>query len=284
MLKRFVRRVLRKVIGRRRRRLVFLVMLTDHCNLNCVGCNVFSPVADKAFLDLDAYTEDLKRIRGIFGSDCDVILMGGEPLLHPGLIDFMHRTRQILEKSDISIITNGMLMSKQSEVFWEAVKADLVTIKVTKYPIKVDYDAIEAACGERGVGFRYHDGHEPKSTFVMQAINPRGTSDAVSNYRRCTVRSCTSLRDGRMFPCIIAANIHIFNKHFGYDIPVVEGDYIDLAKGGRASRALRRLYDRKEPLPMCKYCDIDSKLSSKVTYGRSNKDIDEWVRPERVGK
>jgi hypothetical protein len=284
MLKRFIRRAVRKVIRRRRHRLIFQVMVTDHCNLNCVGCNVFSPVADKAFLDLEAYTVDLKRIRAMFGSDCEVILLGGEPLLHPDLIDFLHRTSQIMEKADISILTNGMLISKQSEVFWDAVKAERVTIQVTKYPIKVAYDAIEAECKARGVDFRYHDGYEPKSTFIMQAINPQGTSDAASNYRRCTVRLCTSLRDGRMFPCIVAANIHNFNKYFGYDIPVVEDDYVDLAKGGRASRALRQLYDRKEPLPMCRYCDIDTKLSSGVPYARSSKDISEWVMPERVGR
>ncbi|MBQ9003795.1 MAG: hypothetical protein IJ087_18270, partial [Eggerthellaceae bacterium] len=80
------------------------VQVCDHCNLRCAGCLHFAPLAEESFLDVKAYEHDLQRlasisgIEGYFGS---VALMGGEPLLHPRLVDVVRITRAHLPQQDV---------------------------------------------------------------------------------------------------------------------------------------------------------------------------------------
>ena len=59
--------------------------LTDHCNLSCVRCSHFSPLAKSSFfIDVHLFERDCCRLAELTGGDVDEIqLSGGEPLLHP---------------------------------------------------------------------------------------------------------------------------------------------------------------------------------------------------------
>jgi organic radical activating enzyme len=265
---------------------IFQVKLTDHCNLDCVCCNTYAPICEKFYLDLNSYEQDIERVREIFSDRCEVILSGGEPLLHPDVIEFFHKTRALLPKAKISLVTNGMLVQRQTEEFWRALREEHVALRVTKYPIKVDYEAIREQCAKQGVEFAYHNENEAKeeakASMIIQGIDPKGSGDPERNYRRCSVRHCTTLRDGKLYPCFVVANIHHFNKYFGYDIPVSEADRVDVYRARSAHRVRRRLYNRKQPLDFCRYCDIDMKLVSCVEYTRSKKQISEWVNSDKL--
>ena len=65
------------------------VQVCDHCNLRCAGCLHFAPLAGERILDLEGYAYDLERlaaIEGIEGYFGSIVLMGGEPLLHPNIV------------------------------------------------------------------------------------------------------------------------------------------------------------------------------------------------------
>jgi hypothetical protein len=282
-LKRAARRAKKRAQDYLRPVITFQVQVTEHCNLDCIGCNVFSPIADRSFLDLPSYERDIKRIHKLFGDRCEIILLGGEPLLHKDLAQFFEVTRRLMRRSRISILTNGVLMLRQPEAFWQSLKDNAIVVLMTKYPVKVDYEGIIERCRSYGIECGYHDGEEPKDTLIMQAINVHGTGDAARNYSRCSVRSCTSLGDGKLFPCMIARSIGHFNKYFGYDIPVSADDYVDIHRETSPRSVRRKLYNRKQPIPMCKYCDIDTKLVSCVDYTRSRKELSEWVNLEKTG-
>ena len=57
--------------------------LVGNCNLNCKGCNHFSPIAEKGELDCDAFRKDINQLYKVLG-DCihSINLLGGEPLMH----------------------------------------------------------------------------------------------------------------------------------------------------------------------------------------------------------
>ena len=65
--------------------------IVDHCNLNCVGCSHFSPLAEPYFKDVDEYREEMKDLSKFeIGT---IRIMGGEPLLHPKWYEFCEITR-----------------------------------------------------------------------------------------------------------------------------------------------------------------------------------------------
>ncbi|MBI4283239.1 MAG: radical SAM protein, partial [Chloroflexi bacterium] len=88
------------------------ISVTDHCNLNCVYCKVgsISPLPRHKIL---AY-EEIQRIVQIAASlgISKVRLTGGEPLLRPDLSKLVGMIAKIEGIDDISLTSNGMLLSK----------------------------------------------------------------------------------------------------------------------------------------------------------------------------
>jgi MoaA/NifB/PqqE/SkfB family radical SAM enzyme len=81
------------------KKLSFHVRLTEHCNLNCAGCSAFSPVADEKFYDVDVFRNDCERIAALTNGEIgQIVLAGGEPLLHPRITDFFDISRSFFGK------------------------------------------------------------------------------------------------------------------------------------------------------------------------------------------
>lgn len=108
--------------------LKFEVHLTDKCNLNCKGCMHFSCLCEETnLLDIHIYENDCKRISELTKGKIDnILLLGGEPLLHPNVKDFLIITRKYFPEISIpnrigiiDLVTNGILLHKQSDDFWE---------------------------------------------------------------------------------------------------------------------------------------------------------------------
>jgi molybdenum cofactor biosynthesis enzyme MoaA len=54
-----------------------------------------------------------------------ILLMGGEPLLHPELERFFPAARTAFPSAKIKIVTNGILLSKKEDSFWRHSKKDI---------------------------------------------------------------------------------------------------------------------------------------------------------------
>jgi MoaA/NifB/PqqE/SkfB family radical SAM enzyme len=130
----------------------FDVHLTDHCNLNCKNCLHFSSLAEKKLLDIDTYERDCiqlnKLTRGIVN---DISLLGGEPLLHPMITDFMTITRKYFPNGIINIVTNGLLLAKQPAVFWENCMKNDIQIHISVYPVGINYSYIKEKTDRYGI-------------------------------------------------------------------------------------------------------------------------------------
>ena len=87
------------------------ISLTDHCNLRCVYCMPkegmqWQPRADQ----LSA--EEIARVveTAAQGGVKRVRLTGGEPLVHPQVVDIVRRIASIPNIEEISLTTNAMLL------------------------------------------------------------------------------------------------------------------------------------------------------------------------------
>jgi uncharacterized radical SAM superfamily Fe-S cluster-containing enzyme len=115
--------------------LAYLEMhLTDHCNLGCKGCSHFSPIAEVWFANLSEHKRDMRQLRTLFSNIEIIRLVGGEPLLHPEIEEFLYVTREYFGKVSIRIATNGLLLPFMTERFWEACKVNRIEINCTVYP------------------------------------------------------------------------------------------------------------------------------------------------------
>ena len=255
----------------------FEVHLSEHCNLNCMGCNNFSCIAEPEFVDPDEFKRDFTRMGELFGHVCDrIYLLGGEPLLNPDIITLMKIARENFTDGNIYVFTNGILLPKKGPEFWTACHDNNIGILISAYPIKIDIDAIRSLSEKFSVcvNWAWDQQENERNTFHVATINLSGDSSIPVNFYMCTRgNQCITLSHGRLFTCTFAPHVHHFNKFFGQHIEITEADYINIYSDITSDEILNRL---REPIPACRYC-VTAKPSRKFTWGLTRKDIHEWL-------
>lgn len=251
--------------------------LVDHCNLNCVCCEHFSSISDEFYAEIDTLVEDFKRLSLVVGKEnLNLYLLGGEPLLHPNLIEILNKVRCVFpdtESVNIRLVTNGLLLLKMPSAFWEACHRNSITLSVTKYPINLDYVAIEETSKSYGVSFEIF--HVTTTAFMrMMPIDIQGENDPSDSFEHCPIaHRCCYLKGSRLFSCPRIPNINAFNKQYGYDLTVSENDYLELGEGVTRAEVYDFLDKHND---FCRYCNAD-KLNNKVAWKVHSKAINEWV-------
>lgn len=259
-----------------RKFLKFEVHIVDHCNLNCRGCGHFSPISSPVYLDLDQYKKDLLRIHKLFGINVRLInLMGGEPLLHSRLTDFFFITRKIFPDTNISLITNGLLLPNMSNSFWEAIEENDIQIEVTRYPIKFDYSFISELAKTKHARFCFFGSTKYTArTFNRLPLDLAGTQDEVLSYIMCYMANdCIALKNGKLYPCPVAAYAYKISHIHDIKFTNLNRDFIDIYAAESAEQIMEFL---SRPIPFCRYCNV-KKRTGGHPWRPSNKDISEWL-------
>jgi ABC-2 type transport system ATP-binding protein len=84
--------------------------IVDHCNLNCAGCSHFSPLAKSKYASLEIFEKNISKLSTYNLVIEQFNLLGGEPLLHPQIKDFIIISKKYLN-TNIVIKTNGILLT-----------------------------------------------------------------------------------------------------------------------------------------------------------------------------
>jgi len=122
----------------------FILNIVDHCNLRCKGCDHFASIAEERFVSLEHIKRDLARMSILLNGNVKRIgVMGGEPLLHPELKQILISARVYFPDTLIQLVTNGLLLLRQDEEFWQICRENNITLVNTRYPINLDYEKIK---------------------------------------------------------------------------------------------------------------------------------------------
>jgi len=260
----------------KRKQFRFDVPITDHCNLNCKCCWVFSPVAEKTFLNVKQYISDLHKLSEITnGEVSDIALAGGEPLLHPELIEIMDATRKYFTNIEIFIITNGTILKKQSDEFWSACRRNKIKVSITRYPIKLDFKFLKSKAEKEAVKLEYWGGEsEPIKSMWKLPFDLNGTQDLEHSWKYCKEANfCMRLANGKIYPCGQVYSVGHFNKYFNTNMVVSEKDVLELDNIRNLDEILTFA---STPPPFCKYCKKKD-ITFGLKWGISKKEISEWV-------
>lgn len=257
-------------------RFKFQTHIVEHCNLKCRGCYHFSSLAKEEYLSVEEYAKDIERLGNLFNRNIEeIFLLGGEPLLHPQLSEFFSATRKSAPNAPVKLLTNGLLLCNMKEDFWTSIIQNNVQLWVTKYPVKFDYDKAEQMAIDRGIKLHYFS-KEPVRTLGYQPLTLKGDKDNLKNFVDCyRANECIDLKHGKVYPCIIPAEIKPFNDYFGKNLGVCEADYVDIYDVSTGMELLEKL---ERPIEFCKYCNRDDiSIFGKCAWSSTKYDIKEWV-------
>jgi len=256
--------------------LQFQVHLVEHCNLKCSGCLHFSPLAEEEFLDIKEYEQDCNRLSELFDSEAGVIhLLGGEPLLHPNLVEFMHITRAAFPTGRIILLTNALLLPSMDEQFWRACHQYRIEVTPSRYPVQFDYSVWKDYAQKFDVFYNLEDQFKDKTQMCRIQISPKGDQPVEKNFYNCwkSAGICTTLSHGRIYPCDTAAYAPSLKKYFDLDIHLSKRNSVDIYSVNSAEELMRKL---ASPIPFCRYCNLEG-LKFFENWSVSKKDWYEWI-------
>jgi hypothetical protein len=198
--------------------------------------------------------------------------MGGEPLLHNNIIDFLTIGRKYFPKANLEIWTNGILLPKQTPEFWEICRVKNIRINITEYPIKINREQINNLARQYNVKFVYPD-NKTELLWIEMKLKKSGCQDIEKNFRFCGMSNeCIHLYEGKLYTCPIIAYVKYLNNYFDENFKVTEDDYINIYKAKNMDEILDFLC---KPIPFCKYCSIEKVCLTE--WGISKKEREEWI-------
>lgn len=252
--------------------------LVDHCNLNCRGCDNFSPLAPETYTELSVFEADCSRMSQLMGHKNrikEIQLLGGEPLLHPQVKEFMNIARKYFPLTPINIVSNGLLLQKQDKDFWECCRRNNVHIVVTKYPVRFDYNHVAEYAKSQGATFSFYGNTEiVEKTMICIPLDVTGRQDGKDSFLRCSrANRCISLDHGRIYTCSLIPYVKYFNKKFGTNLEATSADYLNLHDIESFEEILEFVC---KPVPFCRYCDIKNTVRN-ITFGISRCEREEWT-------
>ena len=238
----------------------------DHCNLNCKSCTHFCPlVTEPTFTDLERYTQDIQTLSKKLAIRT-IRLMGGEPLLHPQINDFIRVTREAYPHSRLFIVTNGLLLLKMPEAFWETLQTYRVRIHWSKYPpLKERFAEIENRLRKARVS--YHGG-DASYFGNFSAFGSDDQTDPQEAFKACGNR-CHNLYRGKLYTCP-ACYVFRANDYFKANHEIPEGWDIYQYTGKELQHFLNK------PIPFCRYCHHAVHPKS-FPWDASKRQKEEWM-------
>lgn len=256
-----------------RSKLFFDVEITEHCNLNCKGCESLAPLAEEEYLDIEECEKDLSRLSEISGGIVDHInILGGEPLLHPYIDRFLTLTRRYFPIGRIVIVTNGILLKSMEQKFWEACKKNEIVLGVTRYPMQLDYGWIINKAEKEGVQFQWF-GNDRREHWIHTKMDLSGQMNGTESFLHCwNANTCTVIEHGKLYPCPRVAKIRHFKNVFKANMPVSEKDYLVIEEIKSLDEVMNFLAN---PIPFCRFCCPKSHY--KEPWEISRKIMEEWI-------
>lgn len=222
--------------------------IVDHCNLNCRGCGHASNIAPVGFMDIDVFRKDMSRLSLLFENITKVRILGGEPLLHPRLTEFIRVARECFPRTDLRVATNGLLIPKQEGAVFEAMRENDACFDITCYlpTFNMLFEIKRKLLTEN---VRYQIMQPAVSFFKFFSKERR---DPVAVFACCGL-DCVTICRGRLSRCGMEASYERIAKRYGLPVVSEKDGRIDIYEDGLDGwELLRRVY---EPFSLCGYCN-----------------------------
>lgn len=255
---------------------VLIVNILDHCNLRCQGCDHFACIAEPYIVSKETVCSDLHQMSKLLNGDyvMRLCVMGGEPLLHPELGEILKKAREEFPNVSIRLYSNGVLLLKQDETFWECCRNNKIEIFITKYPINLDFAEMENKAKREAVSLVFWFGTDTyiKESF-KKTIDLTGQHNPVESFAKCEISNFGNfLMEGKLYGCPFSCQSYrIFNKKFGQHLRMTCDDYLDIY----SITDKRQMFEfAAKPKFYCRYCDGRTHT---FPWKRTTGCIDEWI-------
>lgn len=246
--------------------------ITTACQLSCVSCNHLVPLWREHGVwraDPDQVRRDLTRLATIMHAHAWGAL-GGEPLLHPNLMQILSIVRASGISDRIEVWTNGLLLHKMKDDFWYSDCIDEIVLSVYEGKhTEESLDWIIRRCDLAEYKLRILDErnwHNFRTNLESEPTSPLVTK---AKFDGCFFRQFSRVANrGYFYTCCCAPHqpVLLQDRAEGADGVLIEG----LTEEG-----LRNYLERSEPLGCCSMCA--GRDTAKPIQWSEERDPSKWI-------
>lgn len=230
------------------------IHLAEHCNLNCKFCSMFCGLVTKAqLLDMNEFSIGLHQLKSFFSHIKKFRIIGGEPLLHPSICEFFSLIRRVYPKTEIRLLTNGILLPQMSESFFEELKNFDVHTVITFYPaVANSIEKLQKLMESHHVDYEI----TPPVSHFLKIYDMKGQNDPAEQFRKCHWRGyCATMYGSRIAACFVPFVINHYFECFESHQEI--SGTIDLFEDGLTTAKIRRRLEQS--FNLCRYCDFEKR-------------------------
>ncbi len=258
------------------KKLILEYHLVDSCNLKCAGCSHYSSLLDKlTYVPLEDIVTDLSLLKNKVGDNLTTLrLLGGEPLLHPQICECLTEIRNIFPKTNLVIVTNGILLKKMPEEFYNICSKSNIQISITDYGLLNITEILDKL---KDLNIKATVYRNSNKNLIWHYKHIRLTGGKIDCLSKCIFKNmCNNYRNGKIYLCPHIAYIDFFNKYFGKNIELDNTDYISLDEINSFDELIEKINSAK-PNFCYHYCNYyDKTHPKKGEWYTTKKDINEF--------
>lgn len=268
------------------------IHITEQCNLNCKACLHMIPISNHKdyYWFVDSYIKPQLELLAKHSSIVDtLVIMGGEPTLHPDIASILYIARALFPDIPIKLATNGVFINKfENPEFIKSLIDNEINVCIVAYPYssraEEQYNKLFNILENNNVSFSLSSIIDQDQHFLIQPFRKEINNFELKPEYCKAHHYCTMLKDDKLWVCHLAAYVDSLKERFPeLDwINVDEGAYVDLKDPDITDEMI--LEKMRSFSSICTHCvephrGWDSDDPTEYTnWARSEGKKEEWVR------
>jgi len=237
--------------------------ITNQCNLACTNCNRFNDHDFRGHYYWEDSAESVEAWSQRINASM-IVIIGGEPSLHPGLETWVVNLRRLWPETTIMIQSNGTDLKIDRHAFYN------------KY--RVGWGISVHRPEMRPVLERQWGDLIDNTQFTPAAIIPQGDgfivhhSDPEKAFRACTMRHSHTIFKGQLYKCPVMAVLPEFRTQQSVEMDSRQEQLLSQYQPLSVDCSEQQLIDfvdaRQQPIAQCEFCPGEFKFTPVVFHKR----------------
>lgn len=231
-------------------------LVATACQLSCTACTNAVGFIPQEIYPVDELKAEMDAAAEVMHTHV-LCLLGGEPLVHKGIVELMRHANASALCDRVQVLTNGMRLHMMKDEFW----AELDQLKISIYPDRTQPENVQLAkdkAAEYGFFLDFYDVAADPFRAVHRA-EPASPEVAQATYDGCWYRTFTrKLERQHVYRCCTSPTI-------SKDIMGLPPDADGIPLDGLTPDGLREFLDRPTYMASCTRC-----------YGNTGPRLGEW--------
>lgn len=231
------------------------VCITQKCNLKCKYCSHLIPLFNAPIhYELVKILQSIDRFLDAIDYLHHIGILGGEPFLHPDLINIVNKLLGYKKIGYIEILTNGTYIPSDSVL--EQISDDRILIRISDYGCSSDkLEGFVSKLIQHKILYQIYQEHSWHDYGLTNVPHLRNVFQLKNIFQTCSSSNCYQIKNSKLYHCAYSGSIEELHLSGYPNIPSV-----NLLSNDSAESIRSKILQLKslEYISICDFCNGDT--------------------------